>query len=180
MWASRTGRVTVVLTSTAALAILVGCSSGSETTTSSSGESATHTGSTTSTDQTPASRTQHRDRSLQRARTAAAQYDYRGALRHLEGLEGADVDRLTTHIAAQKKGAVEWADNAQIPHLFFHSLIVDADRAFVSPDSAQGYADYMVTVEEFRAVLASVHDKGYVLVNPDDFARIIQYRLQED
>ena len=171
MWASRTGRVTVVLTSTAALAILVGCSSGSETTTSSSGESATHTGSTTSTDHTPASRTQHRDRSLQRARTAAAQYDYRGALRHLEGLEGADVDRLTTQIAAQKKGAVEWADNAQIPHLFFHSLIVDADRAFVSRDSAQGYADYMVTVKEFKAILASVHDKGYVLVNPDDFAR---------
>ncbi|MDN5717524.1 MAG: polysaccharide deacetylase [Janibacter sp.] len=171
MWASRTARVTALLTSTAALALLVGCSSSSETTTSSSGESAAPTSSTTSADGTPASRTQQRDRSVERSTTAAAQYDYRGALRHLEGLKGADVDRLTTQIAAQKKAAVEWPDNAQIPHLFFHSLIVDADRAFVSRDSAQGYADYMVTVKEFKTVLASVHDKGYVLVNPDDFAR---------
>lgn len=162
---------TVVLTSAIAVAVIVtGCSTpaGSVKQSPSSDGS---TSTSTSSEQAGPSRAKERQVSLETAKTAAAQYDYAGALAALKGLKGEDVQELTTKITAQKKKAVEWGDNSQIPHLFFHSLIVDADRAFVSKDSAQGYADYMVTVDEFTAVLKSVHDKGYVLVNPHDFAR---------
>lgn len=59
-----------------------------------------------------------------------------------------------------------WEDNTQVPHLFFHSLIVDADTAFKDRESGAGYADYMVTVDEFTKILKQIHDKGYVLVSP--------------
>lgn len=118
----------------------------------------------------PSEAEQH-EAALDAATTAAAQYDYATALKQLEKLEGEDVSELTGKITAQQKKAVTWEDNSTISHLFFHSLIVDPKRAFAPGPSAQGYADYMVTVKEFEAVLASVYKKGYVLVNPDDIAR---------
>lgn len=108
---------------------------------------------------------------LAAAKTAAAQYDYGQATKELRDLEGDDVTELQTKIDAQQKKAVTWKDNSQISHLFFHSLIVDPKRAFGPGPSAQGYADYMVTVKEFKAVLDSLYQKGYVLVNPHDIAR---------
>ncbi|MDN6300140.1 MAG: polysaccharide deacetylase family protein [Micrococcaceae bacterium] len=112
-----------------------------------------------------------REAAIDEARTAAAHYDYSTALEQLEDLEGGDVSDLIDKITAQQKKAVTWEDNSKISHLFFHSLIVDPKRAFAPGPSAQGYADYMVTVKEFKAILASVYDKGYVLVNPHDIAR---------
>ncbi|WP_435198261.1 polysaccharide deacetylase family protein [Janibacter sp. GS2] len=163
----------VALTSSAAVAVaLGGCASpaepGGQESTPSGGSSPSED-SSTDTDG-PSSRKRHRTR-LNSATTAAAQYDYAGALKELKGLTGTDVDALTRKITKQQTNAVTWPDNSQISHLFFHSLIVDADRAFTSQDSAQGYADYMVTIDEFKAVLDSVHEKGYVLVNPRDVAR---------
>lgn len=114
---------------------------------------------------------QQREAALDAATTAAAQYDYSTALKQLKDLEGEDVSELTGKIAAQQEKMVTWEDNSQISHLFFHSLIVDPKRAFARGPSAQGYADYMVTVKEFKAILASLYKKGYVLVNPHDIAR---------
>lgn len=62
--------------------------------------------------------------------------------------------------------SVVWDDNAQVSHLFFHSLIVDPKTAFKSRESGDGYADYMVTVKEFKKMLDSVYKKDYVLVSP--------------
>ncbi|SMH49362.1 Polysaccharide deacetylase [Rathayibacter oskolensis] len=61
-----------------------------------------------------------------------------------------------------------WPDNAQVSHLFFHSLVVDPARAFASPEDGAGYLDYMVTKDEFAALLEQVYANGYVLVSPHD------------
>lgn len=61
-----------------------------------------------------------------------------------------------------------WPDNAEVSHLFFHSLVVDPARAFASEEDGAGYLDYMVTKDEFTAVLEQVHANGYVLVSPHD------------
>lgn len=127
-------------------------------------------GSSQGTEQGPSPEERHQA-GIDAATTAAAQYDYTAALKELKPLAGQDVDDLTQKITAQQKKAVTWKDNSQISHLFFHSLIVDPKRAFDPGPSAQGYADYMVTVKEFKAILASVYKKGYVLVNPHDIAR---------
>ncbi|WP_417215433.1 polysaccharide deacetylase family protein [Arthrobacter sp.] len=127
-------------------------------------------GSVQSQEQGPTQQERH-DAGLAAAKTAAAQYDYARASRELKGLEGDDVSELSETIRAAQKKAVTWKDNSQISHLFFHSLIVDPKRAFDPGPSAQGYADYMVTVKEFKAILDSLYSKGYVLVNPHDIAR---------
>lgn len=69
------------------------------------------------------------------------------------------------------KPLVRWPDNATIPHLFYHSLIVDPARAFHAPQGkGPGYADYMVTLTEFKAQLAQMYARGYVLVHPERIA----------
>lgn len=71
---------------------------------------------------------------------------------------------------------VAWKDVSRVPHLFFHSLAVDAERAFsASGDKADGYLNFMVTVDEFTAMLEQIHAKGYVLVSPHEL-----YEVGED
>ena len=52
-----------------------------------------------------------------------------------------------------------------IPHIFFHSLIVDTERAFDGDAMEQGYNEWMTTIGEFEAILESMYQKGYVLIN---------------
>jgi len=70
------------------------------------------------------------------------------------------------------KDTVVWDDNSMVPHLFFHSLVIDPERAFNDPDSGAGYLDYMVTQSEFVKVLAQVYENGYVLVSPHQLATV--------
>ena len=70
---------------------------------------------------------------------------------------------------------VAWSDVARVPHLFFHSLVVDPARAFDGDDKAGGYLDFMVTVDEFDAVIRQVYERGYVLVSPHEL-----YEVGED
>ena len=52
-------------------------------------------------------------------------------------------------------------------HLFYHSLIVDPARAFAEGEPRRvGYAQYMVTIGEFRAQIEQIYQRGYVLVHP--------------
>ena len=59
-----------------------------------------------------------------------------------------------------------------VPHLFFHSLVIDPARAFGDAESGAGYLDYMVTQSEFAKVLQQVYDNGYVLVSPHQLATV--------
>src|SRR5699024_6308785 len=104
----------------------------------------------------------------------AAQYDYDQAIRQLEESEGSAQNKTQAVIDTyrQKKEAlVSWDSDQPIPHLFFHSLIVDEQRAFDGDGMSQGYRDYMVTVEEFQAILKDLYERDYVLVTMDDIAQ---------
>jgi hypothetical protein len=65
-----------------------------------------------------------------------------------------------------------WKDNTQVPHLFFHSLIVNPSVAFKDRESGQGYLDYMVTVSEFKKMLKQIYAKDYVLVSPRSLGHV--------
>ncbi|MCO1339514.1 polysaccharide deacetylase [Kocuria polaris] len=110
------------------------------------------------------------EEALETARFQAAQYDYAAALETVEGLEGDEAEAVRADVEEQRDRARAWPDNSTVPHLFFHSLIVDPERAFAPGPSAQGYDDYMATLDEFEAVLASLYERGYVLVDPYDLA----------
>lgn len=65
-----------------------------------------------------------------------------------------------------------WDDNSTVSHLFFHSLVVDPERAFSDAESGAGYLDYMATQSEFAKILQQVYTKGYVLVSPHQLATV--------
>lgn len=70
------------------------------------------------------------------------------------------------------KDTVLWDDNSMVPHLFFHSLVVDPKRAFSDAESGAGYLDYMVTQREFGKILQQLYDNDYVLVSPHQLATV--------
>lgn len=57
----------------------------------------------------------------------------------------------------------------EITHVFFHSLIVDTDKAFGSK-MKDGYNQMMTTKEEFIKMMQSMYDRGFVLVRLHDMA----------
>jgi len=104
----------------------------------------------------------------------AAGYDYSAAISMLQAVEGYEnftvlTDKIAQYEEADKK-LVPYSDLDNVTHLFFHSLIVDTDRAFDGDHEEDGYNLYMVTVAEFKAILESMYEKGYVLVSPYDIA----------
>jgi len=58
----------------------------------------------------------------------------------------------------------------KIYHIFFHSLIIDTQKAFTSKNRG-GYNDWMTTKDEFKAILPLLHREGFVLVNLTDIAK---------
>lgn len=61
---------------------------------------------------------------------------------------------------------VPWDD--VVEHLFFHPVVAYPEQAFDGDAESDGIDDFMVTVKEYNAILQSVYDKGYVLVDIAD------------
>ena len=64
-----------------------------------------------------------------------------------------------------------WGPDQVVEHLFFHPVIAYPEFAFsdaVPENRQKGLDDWMVTVDEFKKILQSVYDKGYILVNMGD------------
>lgn len=101
----------------------------------------------------------------------AAGYDYDKAIHLLQSFEYADkVPSIAAKISqyqADKAKCSRYTKMNTITHIFFHPLIVETDRAFGKganlPDSMN---KEMTTVEEFKFILQSMYDRGYVLVTP--------------
>ncbi len=104
----------------------------------------------------------------------AAGYDYDKAIAMLEASpQFSQYDILAEKIASyqEEKGKlVEYPTPQDIPHIFFHSLIADVDRAFDGDSDSYGYNMYMATIDEFKAIMEQMYEKGYVLVSPYDMA----------
>lgn len=108
---------------------------------------------------------------LAKAKVQAAQYDYDGAIATLTKDGGEAAKGQLAEVQAAKAKAVKWADNATIPHLFYHTLAVDPAKAFTKGSEGVGFSQYMATVDEFTAQIAEMHRRGFVLVHPQRIAK---------
>lgn len=109
------------------------------------------------------------------AESMARGYDYDGALALLMSQPDCDVDtELVNAIASitADKSTLVAADCTKVPHIFFHSLIVDTDRAFntdlFSASDIAGTNAWMTTVDEFDKIMQQLYDNGYVLIKMRD------------
>ena len=111
-------------------------------------------------------------------------YYYDEAIELIKGYKGSEGDyqvypELTDAISrleTEKSSLVLYGGSYQsvteVNHIFFHSLIVDTDKAFDHDGDAKGYNMYMVTVTECQKILKKLYDDGYVLVNVSDLTKI--------
>ena len=89
-------------------------------------------------------------------------YDYDSAIATNEAWEGyAEDEELVNKIAeiqAIKDSCVR-VNMEDVTHIFYHSLVVDPERAF-SPDIYQGQGNYewMTTIHEFNAITQEMYD----------------------
>lgn len=81
-----------------------------------------------------------------------------------------ELQQAKADFEAQKAQAVRYADPTTIPHIFFHTLIADTARAFDGDPEQGGYNQFMATIKEFNAVLQSLYERGFVLVDIHDVA----------
>ena len=111
---------------------------------------------------------------LAEAKHLAAQYDYDKAIAAVTGFAGwenvPELQQAKADFEAQKAQAVRYADPTTIPHIFFHTLIADTARAFDGDPEQGGYNQFMATIKEFNAVLQSLYERGFVLVDIHDVA----------
>ncbi len=111
---------------------------------------------------------------LEEAKRLFASYDYDAALDILNEIEGADkneeIQTLITEIETEKASCVP-VNIDEVTHIFYHSLIVDTDRAFANHDTdnqAVGNNQWMTTIPEFNKITQTMYDDGYVLVSIHD------------
>ena len=104
----------------------------------------------------------------------AAGYDYQKAISMLQAYPNYESNQTITAKIAEyttlDSQLVSYADLDSITHIFFHSLIVDTDRAFDGDADANGYNLYMATISEFNKIMEQMYERGYVLVSPYDIA----------
>lgn len=114
------------------------------------------------------------DALIAQADKLAVTYDYTGAIDLLKTFSGYEEQAALTGKIAQYQAAydqlVPYTDLDNVTHLFFHSLIADPSRAFDGDKEETGYNLYMVTIDEFKKIMQSMYDRGFVLVSPYDVA----------
>lgn len=112
-------------------------------------------------------------KTVEKAKINASQYDYNAAIKAVKGLENYENDEELTALVSQweqqKSQLVEFP-HEQITHIFFHSLVQDAGLAFDSSkgNEAMGYNLVMTTVDEFNKIIQSMYEKGFVMVSMHD------------
>ncbi|MBO4411476.1 MAG: polysaccharide deacetylase [Lachnospiraceae bacterium] len=133
-------------------------------------------GETIPTDQTEPTAASAYEDLLKSAQRIAGSYDYDTAIQMVQSEVPTyeSIPELASFISecrAKKAMLVKWGNNADITHVFFHTLIVDADKAF-SSYKVNDYNEVMTTIEEFLKIMESMYERGYVLVHLSDIAKI--------
>ncbi len=110
---------------------------------------------------------------LSQAERLAAGYDYDGAIALLQSdtrfASDPDVLAAIAGYEAVKETLVR-ANVGKITHVFFHSLVVDNSKAFDGDSDEKGYNQVMTTIPEFKKILQTMYDRGFVLVRMHDLA----------
>ena len=111
----------------------------------------------------------------QQADLLAAGYDYDAAISMLQAVK--DYSSIPAYTAAIEeytslKASCVAVDVYSVPHIFYHSLLNDTDRAFntevLGESGVNGFNAWMVTVEEFDKITQQLYDNGYVYVRLRD------------
>lgn len=89
-----------------------------------------------------------------------------------------DVDAYVAQLKIVQSSYVRY--QGRIEHIFFHSLIVDPQKAY-GPTSSdpKGYDLWMITVDEFKKILDQLYSRGYVLVSLEDIYEHVDGRWEE-
>ena len=106
---------------------------------------------------------------LNRAEALAAGYNFEDAISVLNTIEGiaSGAERVNEARERSEKRDTElvnWVDG-DIPHLCFPTLIYDTTMAFDGDGKASSYSTTMVTCKEFIAILQSLYDNNYILID---------------
>lgn len=112
---------------------------------------------------------------LMQAENYAVQYDYDSALNLLQSDAAYTRNTQMQEAAAQyqqtRDACVSWSPE-QVTHIFYHSLIVDPSKAFDGDYKEAGYNQMMTTLSEFNKITQIMYDKGYVMMNLYDLAKV--------
>ena len=121
---------------------------------------------------------QKKQATIAEAELLAAGYAYDEAVAKLKTIEGYEKDEAIqqkiTDIEAEKATCVP-VKIEEVTHIFYHSLVVDPDRAFANQDKdpqAAGNNQWMTTIEEFNAITQEMYDRGFVLVSIHDLYEV--------
>ena len=114
---------------------------------------------------------------LEQAEKLAQGYNYEEAISALNmiPLSQARDERVSEARERYEKGdseLVNWVDG-DIPHLCFPTLIYDTVMAFDGDDKASDYNTTMVTCDEFKSILQSLYDNGYILIDIHSIAEMV-------
>jgi len=107
------------------------------------------------------------------AERMAASYGYDEAVEILKGIAGYENDKeiqdMIADIEAEKAACVP-VKLEEVTHIFYHSLVVDEERAFGDESDPQtaGNNQWMTTVDEFNAITQEMYDRGFVIVSIHD------------
>ncbi len=111
------------------------------------------------------------DSLLFEASLLASMYDYDSAITVLKDsayyAENEDMQKNVIDYQSAEASCIAW-DPENVTHIFFHSIIVDPDRAFDGDAYESGYNQYMVTMDEFSKIINTMYDEGYVMVSMHD------------
>ena len=123
---------------------------------------------------------QKREKKLAEAKYLAVTYDYDAAIEVLKTVKDYEVDQeveeLITSIEQERDNCVP-VNMDEVTHIFYHSLIVDTERAFKNHDTdsqAIGNNQWMTTIDEFNKITQTMYDNGYVMVSIHDLINVIQ------
>ena len=132
--------------------------------------------STTSAEQSSQAREAELEDLLNKADRLALGYDYDKAIELLSTDALKDDPKVAEAIAKynETKSTLVRQDPEKVPHVFFHSLIVDKSKAFDGDKNQMSYNQVMTTVGEFEQILNILYERGFVLVKIHDVADMVK------
>ena len=105
---------------------------------------------------------------LNTAARLAASYDYTAALEEIAKIseEHAEDDRvISAKIEYQRLLGQMVEYGGDVAHFSVKTLVADPSRAFDGDDMSSYYNNWTLTVDEFKAILQSLYDRRYVLMD---------------